>query len=209
LPYGIFDRPSGRESGSFANNVVEDFTRPPAVVTSSPSPANTDNDFSRPDVSHKPEYSRPDLVSSSSTHPSSVVPLSNSNESFALPTTPSILPANINNDFADPEHVSQKRPRSTEEIWADALLEPEPAGDSPPADNAGVLQADAKMRRRMHLALLARSAGFASRAGSQSTSFARPNSDSKNQKRRSNAETATLLADDIQGIKYADTVYPT
>jgi hypothetical protein len=51
LPDGIFDRPSGSESGSFANNVLEDVTRPPAVVTSSPSPANTDNDFSRPDAS--------------------------------------------------------------------------------------------------------------------------------------------------------------
>jgi hypothetical protein len=209
LPDGIFDRPSGSESGSSANNVLEDVTRPPAVVTSSPSPAITDNDFSRPDVSRKPDYSRPDLVSSSSIHPSGIVPLPNLNESFALPTTPSILPANINNDFARPEHVSQKRSRSTEEIWADASSEPEPAGDSPQADDAGVLEADAVKRRRMHLAILARSAGFAARAGSQNTSFARPNSDSKNQKSRSNAETATLLADDIQGIEYADTVYPT
>jgi hypothetical protein len=116
LPYRIFDRPSGSESESFANNVLEDFTRPPAVVTSSPSPANTDNDFSRPDVSHKLDYSRPDLVSSSSIHPSGVGPISNSNESFALPTTPSILPANINKDFARPEHVSQKRSRSTDGI---------------------------------------------------------------------------------------------
>jgi hypothetical protein len=84
------------------------------------------------------------------------------------------------------------------------LSEPEPAGDSPPADESGVLQADAANRRRMHLALLARSAGFSARAGSQNTSFARPNSDSKNQKRRSKAETATFLADDIQGIEYAD-----
>jgi hypothetical protein len=169
LPDGIFDRTSGRESGSFANNVVEDFTRPPAVFTSSPSPTNTDNDFSRPDVSHKPDCARPDLVSSSSIHPSGVVPLSKSNESFALPTTPSILPANINNDFARPEHVAQKRSRSTDEIWADALSEPEPAGDSPPTDDAGGLQADAAKRRRMHLALLARSAGFAARVGSQNT----------------------------------------
>jgi hypothetical protein len=124
LPDGIFDRPSGSESGSFANNVPEDFTRPHVVVTPSRSPTNTDNDFSRPDVSHKPDYSRPDLVSSSSILPSGVVPLPNLNESFALPTTPSIFPANINNDFARPEHVSQKRSRSTEEIWADALSEP-------------------------------------------------------------------------------------
>jgi hypothetical protein len=209
LPDGIFDRPSGSESRYFANNDLEDFTRPPAVVTSSRSPANTDNDFSRNDVSHKPDYSRPDLVSSSSIHPPGVIPLSHSNEISALPTTPSVLPANINYDFARPEHVSQKRSRSTDEIWADALSEPEPAGDSPPADDAGMLQADAAKRRRMHLALLARSAGFAARAGSQKTSSARPNSDSKKQKRRSNAETATLLADDIQGIEYADTVYPT
>jgi hypothetical protein len=119
------------------------------------------------------------------------------------------LPANINNDFARPEQVSQKRSRSTEEIWADALSQPEPAGDSHPADDAGVLQADTVKRRRMHLAILARSDGFAARAGSQNTSFARPNSDSKNQKWRSNAETAILLADDIQGVEYADTVYPT
>jgi hypothetical protein len=124
LPDGNFDRPSGRESGSFANNVLDDFTRPRVVFTSSPSPANTDNDFSRPGVSHKPDYSRTDLVSYSCIHPSGVVPLSNSNESFTLPTTPSILPANINNDFARPEHVSQKRSRSTDEIWADALSEP-------------------------------------------------------------------------------------
>jgi hypothetical protein len=122
LPDGIFDRPSVSESGSFANNVLENFTRPPVMVTSSPSPANTDDDFSRPDVSLKPDYSRPDLVSSSSIHPSGVVPLPNLNESFALPTTPSIFPANINNDFARPEHVSQKRSRSTEEIWADAFF---------------------------------------------------------------------------------------
>jgi hypothetical protein len=61
----------------------------------------------------------------------------------------------------------------------------------------------------MHLALLAHSAGFAARAGSQNTSFARQNSDSKNQKRCRKAETATLLAGDIQVIEYADTVYAT
>jgi hypothetical protein len=165
LPDGIFDGPSVSESGSFANNVLEDFTRPPAVVTSSPSPTNADNDFSRPNVSHKPDYSRPDLVSSSSIHPSGVVPVPYLNESFALPTTPSIFPANINNNFARPELVSQKRSRSTKEIWADALSEPEPAGDSPPADDAGVLQADAVKRQRMHLAILARSAGFVHEPG--------------------------------------------
>jgi hypothetical protein len=116
LPDEIFDRRSGSESGSFANNVLEDFTRRPAVATSSPSPENTYSDFSRPDVSHKPDYSRPDLVSSSSIHLSGVVLLSNSNESFALPTNPSVLPGNINNDFARPEHVSQKLSRSTDEI---------------------------------------------------------------------------------------------
>jgi hypothetical protein len=40
----------------------------------------------------------------------------------------------------------------------------------------------------MHLATLARSAGFAARAGSQNILFARPNPDLKNQKRRSDAE---------------------
>jgi hypothetical protein len=128
LPDGRFDRPSGSESGSFANTVLVDFTRPPAVATSSLSPANTDNDFSRPDVSLKPDYARPDLVSSSSVHPSGLVPISNSNKRFAPSTTLFILPANIKNDFARPEHVSQKRSRSTDEIWADALSEPEPAG---------------------------------------------------------------------------------
>jgi hypothetical protein len=103
----------------------------------------------------------------------------------------------------------KKRSRSNDEIWADALSEPEPGEDSPPADDAGLLQADAGKRRIMYLALLARSPGFSARAGSQNTSFARPNSDSKNQKMPSIAETATLLADDIQGIEYADTVYPT
>jgi hypothetical protein len=101
------------------------------------------------------------------------------------------------------DHVRQMQ------IWANALSEPEPAGDSPPADDAGVLQADAAKRQRMHLTLLARLAGFAARTGSPNTSFARPNFDPKNEKTRNNAETATILADDIQGIEYADKVYPT
>jgi hypothetical protein len=71
-----------------------------------------------------------------------------------------------------------------------------------------VLQADAAKRRRMHFVFLARSAGFAVRAGSQKTVFARPDPDSKNQKRRSDAEISTLLADGIQGIECAEGVYP-
>jgi hypothetical protein len=97
----------------------------------------------------------------------------------------------------------------TNEFPVDALPGPEPAGDAPLADDVSVLQEDAAKRRRMHLAFLARWAGFSARAGSQNTGFARPDPDSKNKKRRSNAKTATLLADYIQGIEYADTFFPT
>jgi hypothetical protein len=89
------------------------------------------------------------------------------------------------------------------------LSEPEPAGDAPPADDASVLQANAAKRRRILLEMLARSAGVAARAHSQNSVFARPDPDSKKQKRRRDAETATLIADDLQGIEYADIVYPT
>jgi hypothetical protein len=117
--------------------------------------------------------------------------------------------ANIDNDFVRLEHVSQKRARSTNEFSADAVSEPEPAGDAPPADDASVLQANAAKRRRMHLATLARSAGVAARARSQNSVFARPDPDSKKQTRRRDAETATLLADDLPGIEYADIAFPT
>jgi hypothetical protein len=49
VPEGLFDRPRGDESGSIAENVFMDFTRPPAGTTSSTSLANTDNDFVRPE----------------------------------------------------------------------------------------------------------------------------------------------------------------
>jgi hypothetical protein len=138
LPEGIFDRPSGDELGSFAENVFEDLTRPPAGATSSTSLANTGNDVIRP------------------------------------------------------EHMSQKRASSTNEFSANGLSEPEPAADAPPADDASVLHADATKRRRMHLVILAHSAGCASRAGSQNTAFSGPDH-SKNQKGLSDAETAHYL----------------
>jgi hypothetical protein len=122
LADGIFDRRSGDESRSIAENLPEDIIRSPAVATTSPSQTNTDNDFVRP------------------------------------------------------EHVSQKRSRLTNEFPLDALPEPEPAGDAPLADDVSVLQEDAAKRRRMHLAFLARWAGFSARAGSQNTGFARPGS---------------------------------
>jgi hypothetical protein len=105
--------------------------------------------------------------------------------------------------------MCRKSERSTNEFSADALSEPEPAGDAPPADDASVLEANAAKPRRIHLAMLTRSAWVAARARSQNSVFARPDPDSKKQKRRGDAETATLLADDLQGIEYADTFYPT